>query len=170
MKDNAFMKDVLENDVVEKLLEFVESSERDRFEAGVLGLSFLSEHDRHGYVPEVIARLNSKNALAVLIRHLADDKEDMKKAAAFCCRNLYLVNPPCQKYFLEQGGAHKLVLIFQNAKDSTTLFECVLNILELLLVFSNKDDEERVQVEIKMYLYSVGIMNIIEEVLEVLDI
>ena len=133
MKDKQFLQRLLRTDAIEKLITFLNSQERDRREAAILSLSFLSEDSTSHPDPEVAERMVKKQALPGLITQLQDEKEGMRSTAALCCRNLYLARPSVQRQFVEIGGAKSLVQLLQS-KDNMILFETVLNLFDLVMV------------------------------------
>ena len=145
-KNSTFIQSIIKFKILDKLVAFIRREERDKYEAGILALSFLTESNQ-----EIIEILLKKNIIGQLIKFMRDKKEGLKATAALCCRNLYLARPPIQKTFIREGGAELLISLL-DSDDSITVFETILNILDLLL-----DNEDTMQPEIKKQLVSLGI-------------
>ena len=94
-----------------------------------------------------------------LLRFMRDKKEGLKATAALSCRNMYLGRPAVQKAFIRDGGA-ELLLGLLDSDDSITVFETILNILDLLL-----DTDDTIQPEIKKQLVSLGIQYQLQRVM-----
>jgi len=167
MRDKQFLQRLLRTDAIEKLITFLNSQEKDRREAAILSLSFLSEDSTHYSDPEIAERMVKKQALPGLIAQLQDEKEGMRSTAALCCRNLYLARPSVQRQFVQLGGAKPLVQLLQS-KDNMTLFETVLNLFDLLFVSVTQDDQDKVQPDIAQSLLDLEISDHLQAILSVL--
>jgi hypothetical protein len=146
LKKSSFVQSIVRYNVLDKLMLFINSEERDKFEAGMLTLSFLTENNE-----DILKILINKNIIGTLVKFMADKKEGLKSTAALCCRNLYIARPPVQKVFISEGGTELLINLL-DSDDSTTVFETILNILDLLL-----DSDDTIQPDIKKKLVSLGI-------------
>lgn len=154
-KDPAFLEAILRSSILDRLVDFVNSSERDNFEAAVLAISFLSESNA-----DIIEALLKKNALTALIKHLKDNKEGLKGTAALCCRNLYVARPSIQQQFIKEQGGEFLVHLLRS-EDSVTVFETILNLLDLIL-----DDEDTIQTENRESLRKLNLVDELERIID----
>ena len=141
-----FVEDIIKNKIIDKLIGFIRDEERDKFEAGVLALSFLTENNE-----EVVEMVSKRNVMGILVKFMKDKKEGLKSTAALCCRNLYLGKIHVQKQFIKEGGAELLVNLL-DSDDSVIVFETILNVLDLLL-----DADDVIQVDVKKQLVALGI-------------
>ena len=146
IKTPNFVSSIIKHKIIDKLLVFIRSEERDKYEAGVLALSFLTESSN-----EIVEIVVKKNIIPAIIRFMRDKKEGLKATAALCCRNLYLARPLVQKVFIREGGADLLIGLM-DSDDSITVFETILNLLDLLL-----DSDDTIQPEVKKHLVDLGI-------------
>ena len=105
IKTPNFVSSIIKHKIIDKLLVFIRSEERDKYEAGVLALSFLTESSN-----EIVEIVVKKNIIPAIIRFMRDKKEGLKATAALCCRNLYLARPLVQKVFIREGGADLLII------------------------------------------------------------
>lgn len=153
-RNNNFLNSVIRCKIIEKLMVFIQSEERDKYEAGVLALSFLTENNS-----EIIEAILRKKVLGTLVKFMRDKKEGLKATAALCCRNLYLARPAVQKQFISEGGA-ELLLGLLDSDDSITVFETILNILDLLL-----DPDDTIQPDVKKHLITLGIQYHLQRVM-----
>jgi hypothetical protein len=152
-KTPKFLQDIIKYKVVDTLADFVRTEDRDKYEAGVLALSFMTDNNN-----EITEMLLKKNVISVLIKLMRDRKEGLKATAALCCRNLYVARPVVQKVFIREGGSELLVGLL-DSDDSVTVFETTLNVLDLLL-----DSEDTVQPDVKKHLISLGIQDHLERI------
>ncbi|CAG9320818.1 unnamed protein product [Blepharisma stoltei] len=152
--ESSFTDAILKTGIVDKLLEFINSQERDKFEAAVLAISFLSENNA-----DIVETLIKKNALPALIRHMRDPKEGLKGTAALCCRNLYVARPSVQQEFIQEQGSGLLIKLLRS-EDSVTVFETILNLLDLIL-----DDEDTIQQDVKQHLQSFDIVDELDRII-----
>jgi hypothetical protein len=150
----GFFRQVMKCRLVDKLVDFVLSDERDKFEAGVLALSFLTENHE-----EAVDRMLQQKLIGTLVRLMRDKKEGLRATAALCCRNLYLARTDVQKQFVAEGGAELLVRLL-DSDDSVIVFETILNVLDLLL-----DKDDIIQNDIKSHLISVGIHSQLQRIM-----
>ena len=152
--NERFVRDVLRFKVLQVLMEFCRSEERDKFEAGVLAFSFLTENS-----PEVVDEMLEKGLLGVMIGFMDDRKEGLKATASLCCRNLYMAKPKVQMLFI-QGGGGELLISLLDTDDSVIVFETILNILDLLL-----DADDTVQLHIKKSLTALNLPSNLQRIL-----
>ncbi|CAG9321754.1 unnamed protein product [Blepharisma stoltei] len=158
LKDSKFNEGMLSSRVLELLLNFAASLERYKFEASILTLSYLSKNN-----PDIAEALIKRNALPIFIRHMRDGKEGLRSTAALCCRNLYVGRQNMQKLFVREGGCSLLVHLLKS-DDSSTVFETILNILDLIL-----DNEDTIQLDIKRHLEECHIVKHLQTIIEKSD-
>lgn len=91
---------------------------------------------------------------------MRDGKEGLRSTAALCCRNLYVARPSIQKIFIREGGLSLLIHLLRS-DDNITVFEAVLNILDLLL-----DHQDMIQHEIKRNLEECHIVRCLDSIVE----
>ena len=149
-----FVSNIVQYRILDKLLNFIKSTERDQFESGILALSFLTEN-----CSEIVEILVKKNIVGLIVRFMKDRKEGLRATAALCCRNLYVGKPSVQKGFIREGGAEMLIELL-DSDDSVTVFETILNLLDLLL-----DPDDIIQPDIKKQLISLGVSNQLQRIL-----
>jgi len=125
--------EVLRLGALESLLQCLSASPRDRKEAALLALSFLSEDCSFHTGPAICEKLLQLNVLPLIMAELKDAKEGVRSTALFCCRNLYLSRPAVQRAFVEAQGCKPLCDLLAS-KDNLTVYETVLNVFDLLLV------------------------------------
>lgn len=149
-----FFTDIIRFKILEKLLIFIKSSERDQFESAMLALSFLTEN-----CAEIVEIIVKKNIMGIIVKFMKDRKEGLRATAALCCRNLYVGRPSVQKGFIREGGAEMLIGLL-DSDDSVTVFETILNLLDLLL-----DADDVIQPDIKKQLVCLGVCNQLQRIL-----
>lgn len=120
----------------------------------MLALSFLTENSS-----EIVEVVGKKNVMGVIVRFMKDRKEGLRATAALCCRNLYVGRTSVQKGFIREGGAEMLIELL-DSDDSVTVFETILNLLDLLL-----DAEDVIQPDVKKQLVSLGVCEQLQRVL-----
>lgn len=152
--NEKFVKDLFRFKVLQVLMQFCQSEDRDKFEAAVLAFSFLTENSQ-----EVVEEMLAKGLLAVMIRFMQDRKEGLKATASLCCRNLYMARPKVQKLFVQGGGA-ELMISMLDTDDSVVVFETILNVLDLLL-----DADDTVQLDIKKDLITLNLPSNLQRIL-----
>ena len=165
-KTPKLTEEVLRLNALESLIAALSSNDRDRREASVLALAFLSEDGTLHAAPEIASRMVELRSLPRLITLLSDEKEGMKSTALLCCRNLYLGKPEIQRQFVEAQGCQALCELLAS-KDNLTVFETVLNALDLMLVRRIQDENDQVQEWARNALIDAKIMVRIDEILSV---
>ncbi|CAG9310280.1 unnamed protein product [Blepharisma stoltei] len=148
-----FIESIKKTEIVDKLLEYAKSQERDKYEAAVLALCSLLENQAFSEI------LIKKNALAIFIKHLNDEKEWLRGTAALCCRNLYVARPRMQQEFIDGKGSEQLLKLLRS-ENSITVFETILNLLDLIL-----DDKDRIQINIKEKLQDLCIIDELDRII-----
>jgi hypothetical protein len=161
----CFIEDIIQHGAVEKLLNFANSLERDKFEAAVLALSFLTENCKLHIAVDIVERILKKNAMNSIVRHMHDTKEGLRSTASICCRNLYLGRPVVQRQFMNLGGGYLLMQLL-GSSDATIVFETVLNLLDLILVRYKQDSEDRINSDIKMHLHALNIAQKLDDIIK----
>lgn len=132
-RTEKLVAEVMRMGALESLLQCLSATQRDRKEAALLALSFLSEDCMSHTGPQICEKLLQLNALFLIMSHLKDTKEGVRSTALFCCRNLYLSRPTVQHAFVDAQGVIPLCDLLAS-KDNLIVFETLLNILDLLLV------------------------------------
>ena len=167
VRTEKLVEEILRCGALESLLQcLTDSQQRDRKEAALLLLSFISEDCERHTAKAISQRLLQLNALSVFLAQLKDTKEGVICTALFCCRNLYLSHPAVQRAFIAAQGCTALCNLL-TSHDNLTVYETLLNILDLLLVLSIQDDTDRVQDWARTAVLNAHLLDRLEDVLSV---
>eukprot|EP00919_Chromeraceae_sp_WS-2016_P010632 GHVR01024818.1.p1 GENE.GHVR01024818.1~~GHVR01024818.1.p1 ORF type:complete len:292 (+),score=72.72 GHVR01024818.1:101-976(+) len=117
---------------IEALVTYLDSTEQDRYESGVVSLSFLSlESD---ITCHMLLELDIIEKLSKLFR---SKKENMRSAIGCTLRNVYVLNEDTRRKFIKEGALKEFIDLLKLSDTEGSIdmiFEALFNVDDLITV------------------------------------
>eukprot|EP00919_Chromeraceae_sp_WS-2016_P010621 GHVR01024807.1.p1 GENE.GHVR01024807.1~~GHVR01024807.1.p1 ORF type:complete len:290 (+),score=71.47 GHVR01024807.1:108-977(+) len=124
--------EIIKQGGIEALVTYLDSTEQDRYESGVVSLSFLSlESD---ITCHMLLELDIIEKLSKLFR---SKKENMRSAIGCTLRNVYVLNEDTRRKFIKEGALKEFIDLLKLSDTEGSIdmiFEALFNVDDLITV------------------------------------